>query len=165
MTTKNPTSIKAEPGKQEIFITREFDAPRELVFQAFTDPDLYVKWLGPKNLHMKLEKFEPWDGGSYRYIHTDNDGNAYAFHGTYHEVTAPERIIGTFEFEGMPERGHVEFDTSKFEALSGGRTKLTIQAIYQSVQARDGMIQHGMEKGLNEGFDTLDDVLKNLQTN
>ncbi|CAN5142936.1 SRPBCC family protein [soil metagenome] len=159
MATKNQTKITAEPGKQELFITREFDAPRELVFKAFTDPALYVQWLGPTGYQMTLEQFEPWCGGSYKYFHSDNDGNAYAFHGTFHEVLAPERIIGTFEFDGMPEKGNVEFDTSKFTALPGDRTKLVIQAVYQSVQARDGMIRSGMERGITEGFNTLDEVL------
>jgi uncharacterized protein YndB with AHSA1/START domain len=99
------TVIRAEPGKQEIFITHEFDAPRELVFKAFTDPTLYVQWLlGPKShgLKMRLDRFDPRTGGTWRYIQTDKDGNEYAFHGSYHEVRAPERIIDTFEFEGLP---------------------------------------------------------------
>lgn len=102
--TKNITKITAEPGKQEIFITREFDAPQELVFKAVTDPN-YTQWLGPSELTMKLEIFEPRNGGMCRYIQKDQDGNEYAFHGLNHEVTAPERIISTFEFEGLPEKG------------------------------------------------------------
>ncbi len=97
--------IIAEPGKQEIIITREFKAPRELVFEAFTDPKLYVKWLGPRDLTMTLETFEPRNGGSWRYIQKDQEGNEFVFHGVNHEVLAPERIIGTFEFEGLPEKG------------------------------------------------------------
>lgn len=121
------TNLIAEPGKQEIIITREFDAPRELVFKAFTDPKLYIQWLGPRDLTMTLEKFEPRPGGMWRYIHKDQDGNEFGFHGVYHEVTAPERIIGTFEFEGLPEKGHVMLETARFEALPDGRTRLTIQ--------------------------------------
>src|SRR5713226_7518320 len=97
--SKNKTKITAEPGKQEIFIEREIDAPRELVFKAYTDPKLYVQWLGPRRLKMILEKFEPRSGGSWRFIHTDKDGNKFGFHGVYHEVLVPERLIGTFEFE------------------------------------------------------------------
>jgi uncharacterized protein YndB with AHSA1/START domain len=107
MTKNNPTKITAEPGKQEIIIEREFDAPRELVFKAFTDPKLYVQWLGPRGLTTKLETFEPRNGGSWRYIQKDQNGNEFAFHGVNHEVNAPERIIGTFEFEGLPKKGHV----------------------------------------------------------
>lgn len=159
MATKNETKIIAEPGKQELFIIREFDAPRELVFKAHVDPELYVQWLGPKDLVMTLAQFEPKDGGSYRYSHKDDKGNAYSFRGVYHEVTAPERIIGTFEFEGLPEKGHVEFNIANFEALPGGRTRLTGQAVYRSVADRDAMLKSGMEKGVNEGYERLDDLL------
>jgi len=118
---KNKTVITAEPGKQELFITREFDAPRELVFRAHTDPDIYVKWLGPRDLTTNLETFEPRNGGRWRFSQKDKGGNVYKFHGVYHEVTAPERIIGTFEFEGLPEPGHVALETAIFEALPGNR--------------------------------------------
>ena len=155
----NKTKITAEPGKQEIFITREFDAPRELVFKAYTDPELYTKWLGPRELTMTLEKFEPRDGGSWRYIHQDQDSNKYAFRGVYHEVLAPERIIGTFEFEGLPEKGHVILGTTIFEVLPGDRTKLTSQSVFQSVADRDGMLRSGMERGVNDGYDRLDQLL------
>ncbi len=163
MTTKNLTKITAEPGAQELFITREFDAPRELVFKAHTDPKLYVQWLGPRGYTMFIEKFEPRNGGSYRFIHKNKEGAEFAFHGVYHEVAAPERIIGTFEFEGLLEKGHVEFDTSKFEELPGGRSRLTIHAIYQSVEDRDGMIKSGMERGVTDGFDQLDELLEKLK--
>jgi len=155
----NKTTITAEPGKQEVFITREFDAPRELVFKAHTDPDLYTQWLGPREVTMTLETFEPRDGGSYRYIHKDADGNEYAFHGVHHEVLAPERIISTFEFEGLPEKGHVILETIKFEALPGNRTRLTGQSVFQSVAGRDAMLRSGMERGVNEGYERLDDLL------
>ncbi|MEX0616257.1 MAG: SRPBCC family protein [Candidatus Woykebacteria bacterium] len=157
------TKIVAEPGKQELFITRELDAPRDLVFKAYTDPKLYVQWLGPKGYKMHLEKFEPRSGGSWRYIQTDPEGNKWAFHGVIHEVLKPERIIDTFEFEGLPEKGHVILQTATFEELPGGRTKVTAQAVFQSVGDRDGMIQSGMEKGVNEGFVRLDEVLAKLK--
>ncbi len=156
---KNKTVITAEPGKQEVVITREFDAPRELVFKAFTDPKLYVQWLGPRELTMTLEKFEPRNGGSWRYIHKDNAGNAYGFHGVNHEVTAPERIIGTFEFEGLSEKGHVALETARFEALPGNRTRVTAQSVFQSVADRDGMLQSGMERGVNDSHERLDELL------
>ncbi len=159
------TKITAEPGRQEFFLTREFDAPRELVFKAFTDPQLYVQWLlGPKShgLTMTLEKFEPRTGGAWRYIHKDKDGNEYAFHGSYHEVLPPERLIDTFEWEGMPEKGHVALETARFEELSGGRTKLTIQSVFQSVADRDAALQSGMEEGINDSFDRLEELLKKM---
>jgi uncharacterized protein YndB with AHSA1/START domain len=163
MTKNNQTKITATPGKQEIVITREFDAPRELVFKAFTDPKLYIQWLGPRELTMILEKFEPRNGGSWRYIHKDKDGNEYAFHGVNHEVTAPERIIGTFEFEGLPEKGHVILETARFEVLPGDRTKLTSQSVFQSVADRDGMLQSGMERGVNDSYQRLDELLAKMK--
>lgn len=161
--SKNKTTITAEPGKQELFITREFDAPRELVFKAHTDPELYAQWLGPRDLTTTFEVFEPDSGGRYRFIQKDKEGNEFAFHGVTHEVTAPERIIGTFEFEGLPEAGHVILDTTKFEALPGNRTRLTTQSVFQSVADRDGMIQAGMEFGINDGHERLDEILVKLQ--
>lgn len=157
-TTKNQTTIIAEPGKQELYITREFDAPRELVFKAHTDPDLYVQWLGPRGYEMVLETFEPYSGGRYRYIHKDNDGNEHGFHGVFHEISEA-LMIQTFEYEGLPEKGHVTLDTMRLERLPGDRTRITIQSVFQSIADRDGMIQAGMEQGLNEGYERLDELL------
>ncbi len=159
----NKTEIIAEPGKQELFIIREFGARRELVFKAFTDPDLYVQWLGPRGLEMTLETFEPRSGGSWRYIQKDHEGNEFAFHGVNHEVTAPERIIGTFEFEGLPESGHVILETARFEELSDDKTKLTSQSVFQSVEDRDGMLMSGMEEGINDSYNRLDELLEKIQ--
>ena len=100
---KNQTSIKAEPGKQETFITREFEAPREQVFKAYTDPEIIVQWLGPRDLKTRVEKYEAKPGGVYRYINYRTKEHEYIFSGVFHECTAPERIIQTFEFEGLPE--------------------------------------------------------------
>jgi uncharacterized protein YndB with AHSA1/START domain len=163
MTKNSPTKITAEPGKLEIIIEREFDGPRELVFKAFTDPKLYAQWLGPRGFATKLEMFEPRSGGSWRYIQKDQNGNEYAFHGVNHEVTEPERIIGTFEFEGLPEKGHVILQTARFVAMPGNRTKLTSQSIFQSVADRDGMLQSGMEMGVNDSYDRLDELLEILK--
>lgn len=163
MSAKNKTTIIAEPGKQELFITREFDAPRELVFKAHTDPDLYAQWLGPRGLTTTFEIFEPVSGGRYRFIQKDQDGNEFAFHGVTHEVIAPERIIGTFEFEGLPEAGHVTLETTRFEALPGDRTRVTSQSVFQSVADRDSMIQSGMESGVNEGYERLDEILEKMK--
>ncbi len=160
---RKQTKIIAEPGKQELILVREFDAPRELVFQAHTDPGLYGQWLGPRGLTTTFETFEAKTGGAYRFIQKDTDGKEYAFHGVYHEVLAPERIIGTFEFEGLPETGHVLLETTRFEVLPGNRTRVVVQDIYQSVADRDGMFQMGMEKGINEGYERLDELLKRKQ--
>jgi uncharacterized protein YndB with AHSA1/START domain len=158
----NKTTITAEPGKQELFITREFDTPPELVFKAHTDPELFVRWMGPRDLTTTLETFEPVSGGRWRFVQKDKDGNEYGFHGVFHEVS-PERVIQTFEFEGLPESGHVVLDTMKLEALPDGRTRLTSQSVFQSVADRDGMIEAGMEYGLNDGYERLDEILEKLQ--
>jgi uncharacterized protein YndB with AHSA1/START domain len=163
MTKSKRTKITAEPGKQEIIIEREFDAPRELVFKAFTDPELYVQWIGPRELEMTLQTFEPRNGGSWRYIQKDQEGNEYAFHGVNHEVLSPERIIGTFEFEGLPEKGHVVLETALFEELPGNRTKMTSQSVFQSVEDRDGMLYSGMEEGINDSYNRLDELLEKMQ--
>src|SRR5882757_5836675 len=131
MATKNQTKVTAEPGKQELFITREFEAPRELVFKAFTDPELLVQWLIPCDMTLRIDKYLRGSGGYWRFIHTDKQGNEFAFHGVCHEENAPERLIRTFEFEGLPETGHVVLETARFEALPGTRTKLTIQSVFQ----------------------------------
>lgn len=154
----NKTVVTAEPGKQELFITREFDAPRELVFRAHTDPDLYVQWVGPRDLTMTIDKFDMRDGGSYKYTH-ERDGHKYTFFGVSHEVLAPERIIGTFEFDGLPERGHVILGITNFEELPGGRTRIVHQSVFRSVEDRDGMVQSGMERGVTEGYEKLDELL------
>src|SRR5260370_12457250 len=161
--TANKTHMSAEPGKQELLITREFDAPRELGSQAFTDPTLYVQWFGPRRFIMTIETFERKKGGKWRYIHTDQHGNAYAFHGVYHEVLAQELIIDTFEFEGLPEKGHVGLETVKFEELPGGRTRLTSQAVFQSVADRDGMLQSGAEEGVTDTYERLAELLKKME--
>lgn len=158
---KNKTTITAKQGKQDLFITREFDAPRELVFKAHTDPNLFVQWLGPRGLTTTLETFEPVSGGRWRFIQKDKDGNEYGFHGVFHEVS-PERMIQTFEFDGLPESGHVTLDTMTLEALPNDRTRLTAQSVFQSVSDRDGMIQSGMERGVNEGYERLDELLAKM---
>jgi uncharacterized protein YndB with AHSA1/START domain len=161
MASKNQTVVTAEPGKQEVFITREFDAPRELVFKAHTDPKLYTQWLGPRGYQMSLETFEPHSGGRYRYIHKDQNGNEYAFHGVFHEISE-DLMIQTFEFEGLPEPGHVTLDTLRLESLPGNRTRITVQSVFQSVADRDGMVQAGMERGVREGYERLDEALAHM---
>jgi uncharacterized protein YndB with AHSA1/START domain len=154
----NKTEIIAEPGTQELFINREFDAPRELVFKAHIDPEIYIKWVGPRDLTMTIEKWDARDGGSYAFTH-ERDGHKYEFLGVYHQIVAPERIIGTFEFTGLPERGHVILGTTKFEDLPDGRCRLVHQSVFQSVADRDGMIASGMERGVKDGYEKLDSIL------
>jgi len=160
MSAKNKTNITAEPNKQEIFITREFDAPRELVYKAHIDPKLFVQWVGPHGYEMILESFEPVSGGKYRYVHKNKEGSEFGFHGTFHTMTE-ELMIQTFEFEGYA--GHVSMDFMTLEELPNNRTKATIHSIFQSVADRDGIIQAGMEKGLSEGYERLDEILAKMK--
>lgn len=153
----NKTEIIAEPGKQELFIVREFDAPRELVFRAHTDKDIYIQWVGPRHLKMTIQEWECREGGWFAYTH-EHEGNKYRFFGAYHEVAEPERVVGTFEFDGLPERGHVILGITTFEELPNGRTKLVHQSIFRSVEDRDGMISAGMERGVNDGYEKLDSL-------
>lgn len=157
----NKTEVIAEPGKQELFIIREFDAPRELVFRAHTDPEIYVKWVGPYGMTMSIEKWECRDGGSYKYTH-ERGGHTYAFFGVNHEILAPERLIGTFEFDGLPERGHVILGKTTFEELPNGRSRIVHQSVFMSVNDRDGMVQSGMERGVSDGYEKLDLLLEEL---
>lgn len=157
----NKITVTAEPGKQELFIIREFEAPRELVFKAYTDADLYSQWVGPNDLTMTVEQMDAFAGGSYKFVH-ERGGHKYTFHGVYHEVLAPERIIGTFEFDGLPETGHVIMGTTKFEDLGNGRSRIVHQSVFQSVADRDGMVQSGMERGVVDGYNKLDTLLVNL---
>lgn len=156
------TKVTAEPGKQELFITREFNAPRELVFQAFTDPKYLLKWTSPFGMKMRIESLEG-PGGKWRFIHTDAKGNESVFFGVCHEAVPPERIIRTFEFEGLPEKGHVFLETTRLESLGKDRTRITVQSVFQSVQDRDGMVQSGMEMGVKDCHENLDTLLASLQ--
>jgi uncharacterized protein YndB with AHSA1/START domain len=145
-------NIIAEPGKQEVTITRVFNAPRDLVFKAYTDPNLLPQWWGPKGVTTIVEKMDVKFGGAWRYIHRAPGEVEYAFRGVYHEVVPSERLVYTFEFEPMP--GHVMLETITFEDQDG-QTRLTDKSVFQSVEDRDGMIQSGMESGATESMDRL----------
>jgi uncharacterized protein YndB with AHSA1/START domain len=150
------TRITAEPGMPFIDIEREFDAPRELVFRAHTDPELLVRWLGPRRLTMVVDRLDVRDGGSWRYVHRDADGTEYGFRGVFHGEPSVEGILQTWEFEGFP--GHVSLERLTLDERDG-RTTVRIHAVYQSVEDRDGLIGSGMEGGLNEGYERLDELL------
>lgn len=154
------TEFIAEPGKQEIIVRRVFNAPRDLVFKTYLDPKLRSEWWGPRNLTTNVEMIETRPGGRWRIVQRDTQGNEFAFHGVYHDVVPPERIIETFEWEGMP--GHVNFNTSTLEEV-GGKTTVTNRIVFQSVEDRDGMLGSGMHQGMEEGFDRFDELLERLQ--
>ena len=154
------TQITAEPGIPQIIIEREFDAPRDLVFRAYTDPELVVQWLGPRDLTMKIEEYDVRDGGKWRYISTDADGNDYGFHGVFHGTPSPESTVQTFEFEGMP--GHVAMDTLTLVERDG-RTLVRTVSSFQSVEDRDGMIASDMERGVRDSDERMGELLAKLQ--
>lgn len=153
-------SLIAEPGMHEIIMSRVFNAPRELVFKTMTNPTYIPQWWGQRNSTTIVDKMDAQAGGMWRYIQRDQQGNEFAFHGVYHSITAPERVIDTFEFEGMP--GHVILETMTLEAQADGTTKVTVSSVFQSVADRDGMLSSGMEAGSNESYDRLDELLAKL---
>ncbi len=157
------TRISAEPGRLDIVIEREVDAPREMVFRAYTEPELYAQWIGPRGLSTEIDHFDARNGGSWRLIQKDSEGNKYAFHGVYHEVVPNERIIGTFEFEGLPEAGHVCLERTVFEELPNGRTKMVSTSVYLTGKERDEMLQSGMDEGVKEGYERLDELMDRLK--
>jgi uncharacterized protein YndB with AHSA1/START domain len=156
------TKTTAPEGVPFIEITRDFDAPRDIVWRAWSDPELIKQWLGPDRYEMIVEEYDVRDGGRYRYIHKDPDsGSEFGFHGVFHGTPSPEGFVQTFEFEGAP--GHVALDRLVLEDLGAGRTRASIHSVYQSIEARDAMVQSGMESGLNQGFARLDSILEQLK--
>jgi uncharacterized protein YndB with AHSA1/START domain len=151
----NPTRITALAGTPFIEVVREFDAPRDLVYRACTDPDLVTRWLGPRRLTMRIIEFDARTGGSYRYVHTGADGEQYPFRGVFHTVSEA-LIIQTFEFEGAP--GVVSLETRTLDDL-GGRTRLYQNAVFPSVAARDQALESGMRHGITESMDRLGELL------
>jgi uncharacterized protein YndB with AHSA1/START domain len=156
MTTTHETEITLDPDVPLVRITREFDAPPEKVFRAHVDPDLVVQWLGPRDLDMTIDHFECRTGGSYRYLHTRGD-EEYGFRGCFHDVRPGELIVQTFTFEGMPDA--VALEKLVFEDLGGGRTRLVATSLVDSFEVRDAMVSSGMEDGIREGYERLDEVL------
>jgi uncharacterized protein YndB with AHSA1/START domain len=154
------TQITAEPGIPQIIIEREFEAPRDLVFRAFTDPELIVQWLGPRELTMRIEEYDVRDGGKWRHISADADGNEFGFHGVFHGTPSPEGTVQTFEFEGMP--GHVAMDTLTLVERDGRTLARTVSS-FQSVEDRDGMVASGMERGVRDSDERMGELLAKLQ--
>jgi uncharacterized protein YndB with AHSA1/START domain len=154
------TRIVADPGKQEVIIARVFDAPRERVFRAMTDPRLIPQWWGPRFLITRVENMDLRPGGVWRYVQNGPDGTEYSFRGVYHAVEASERLVYTFEFEGMP--GHVGLETITFEK-QGRQTRVISQILFQSVADRDGMVASGMKDGIIESDTRLAALLANEQ--
>ncbi len=147
---------------REYRMTRLFKAPRELVFEAYTNPEHIPHWWGPRSVTTVVDEMDVRPGGRWRYIHRDSDGNEYAFRGEYREVVPPERLVSTFEFEGMP--GHVVIDTLVLSEEEGG-TRLTATSLFESTDDFDGMIASGAESGMIDTWERLAELLARLQQN
>jgi uncharacterized protein YndB with AHSA1/START domain len=143
-----------------ITITREFEAPRELVFRAHVDPELLVQWLGPRDLTTVVDRYDVRDGGTWRYVQTDTEGQKYGFHGVFHGTPTPDAIVQTFEFEGTP--GHVMLETTAFEQRDGVTLMRTV-ASFQSVDDRDAMVASDMERGVRDSGERLEELLARHQ--
>lgn len=155
------TTITAQPGNPQVIMTREFAYPAALLFKAWTDPELLTQWLGPRRMTMTVDRWDPRDGGSWRYVHREPDGTEHGFHGVFHGTPSVDSMVQTFEYEGAP--GHVSLDSLRFEERDG-RTIVHMNSVFQSVEARDAMIASGMETGLEEGFERLEELLARLAT-
>jgi uncharacterized protein YndB with AHSA1/START domain len=161
MSTTNETSSKARvttPSDREIRIERIFNAPRERVWKAMTDPKLVAQWWGRGN-KLVVERMEVERGGHWRFVEHSPDG-VHGFEGRYREVTPPERVVQTFEWDGMP--GYVAVDTMTLEDLGDGRTRLVTVSLFHTPEERDGMLHSGMEGGLNQSYAALDALLSSL---
>jgi len=158
-TSSTSLTIEAPDGLPFIEIQREFDYPVEAVFAAHKDPEQVCQWLGPRGYTMDLPTYDFVTGGSYRFIHHDGQGGAFAFHGVFHVVRDNEFVIQTFEFEGVPDV--VSIESMTFERLPDNRTRLVGRSVYPSIEARDSMISSGMERGVREGYEQLEELLKN----
>jgi uncharacterized protein YndB with AHSA1/START domain len=154
--TMPKTTFIAEPGKQEITIIREFDAPRDRVFKLFTNPKLLPQWWGPRRLTTVVDKMDVRPGGLWRFVQKDSSGMQYAVHGVYHEVSPPERMVYTFEFEGTP--GNVLLETVTFEERDG-KTIVTDKSVFQRVEDRDGMVVADMQAGSDESMERFAELL------
>lgn len=156
----NSATTFTMPSEREIVMTRVFDAPRDLVFKVMNDPAQLPHWWGPKRLATTVETMDVRPGGLWRVVQRDPDGNEYAFNGVYREVAPPERVVRTFEFEGMP--GHLLIETVTFEEREG-RTKITSTALFESIEDRDGMLASDAESGASESMDRLAELLHEIQ--
>jgi uncharacterized protein YndB with AHSA1/START domain len=151
------TTIEADPNLPTIRIIRDFDASPEKVFRAWIDPDLVVKWLGPKNTEMRIDRWQAHTGGNYRYVALRNGEEVAAFYGSFHEVRPSERLVQTFTWEGMPDG--VSLETMTFEDLGDGRTRTIGLSVVDNLEARNAIMASGMDVGVNEGYEKLDALL------
>lgn len=152
------TSTVTTPTDREIRVERIFDAPRERVWQAFTDPELLAQWWGRGN-ELVIERLELERGGHWRFVEHGPDG-IHGFEGRFREVTPPERFAQTFEWDGMP--GYVAVTTATLEDLGDGRTRVITTSLFHTTEERELMLSAGMETGLNQSYAALDKLLAEL---
>lgn len=156
-TTHHETEIIADPDVPLVRIVREFDAPAAQVFRAHVEEDLVTKWLGPRGYDMEVERWDATTGGGYRYLHRDGE-EEYAFHGSFHDVRPDDlTIVQTFAFDGMPDS--IALERMDLTDLPDGRSRLESTSLCDSFEARDAFIASGMETGINEGYEQLDELL------
>ena len=154
----NKAIVTAKPGESIITIERTFAASKAKLFAAMTTKSKLEKWwLGPGH-NVRIDQLDVRDGGTWKFVQTAGD-HEFAFHGSYHEV-GPDRVVQTMEFSGLPERGHVAMERMELIAIDANTTKLRVTSAFFSVADRDGMVQSGMEDGMNQSYDRLDAVLK-----
>ena len=153
----NALTLDIPAGVPWIDFTREFDAPVEAVFNAHRDPDLVRQWLGPRGYEMDIERWDFTTGGGYRYTHRNPDGAEFGFRGTFHTIRENDVAIQTFEFEGAPDEVAIEF--MRFVDLGDGRCRLEGRSVGRTVEGRDMMVESGMEKGMAEGYERLDELV------
>jgi uncharacterized protein YndB with AHSA1/START domain len=158
LTGRHPTMLTL-PSDTSLALTRVYDAPRELVFRAYTDPQSYPHWWGPRGVTTRVDVMEPRPGGRWRFVTRDAEGREDAFRGEYREIVPNERIVATFEWEGLP--GHISVETARFEEHNGG-TRVITTSVFDSMADRDGMIQSGMEGGASQTYDRLAEYLQAL---
>ena len=156
-TDPNGTTISADPDLPVITIVRDFAAPPDRVYRAWTDPELVVRWMGPNGVEMTLDRWDATTGGSYRYTIGQDGEEAAAFFGSFHEARPGERLVQTFTWEGVPDG--VSLETITFTDLGDGRTRVTSVSVVDSLEGRDAILASGMEVGVNEGYAKLDALL------
>jgi uncharacterized protein YndB with AHSA1/START domain len=158
MSINHRTVVEADPNLPTVRIVRDFDAPPDRVFRAWVDPDLIVQWLGPKDTTMRIDGWEARTGGGYRYAAERDGQEIAAFYGSFHEVRPASRLVQTFTYEGVPDG--VSLDTTTFEEVEPGRTRVTVLSVVDTMEGRDAMIASGMESGVVEGYEKLDALLE-----
>jgi len=155
--TKREAQIVADPHVPTITITREFDAPPERVYRAWAEPDLVRRWMGPRSVEMDIETWDCRTGGAYRYVARQEGQEVARFFGSFHEARPGERLVQTFTWEGIPDA--VSLETMTFEPLEGGRCRIVSVSVVDSMEAQAAMMASGMEVGINEGYEKLDELL------